>query len=136
MNETNDTKIAESVSEKIGYDFIRNFLVKPLDPIMIKKEFETPVPSTKEPTKDENGIKATDFEEVKKEIKEVESDYRKGIVLKVPTEYQRQMNDEKFPATPIAVGDTIVYRARAAYGFDLLKDSQLIDSYSIVAIVK
>lgn len=131
-----NAKIAESLSEKINYEFVRNFLVKPLDPIMIKKEFETPIPSKTEPTKDENGIEATDFEEVKKEIKEVESDYRKGIVLKVPVEYTRQMNDEKFPATPIAVGDTIVYRARSAYGFDLLKDSQMIDAYSIIAIVK
>lgn len=134
--DNNNTKIAESLSEKINFKFLRHFLVKPLDPIMIEKEFETPIPANEKPVVDENGIEATDFAEVKKEVKTVESDYRKGIVLKVPVEYNRQMNDEKYPVPVINVGDTIVYKARYASGFDLLKDSQLISSFDIFAIEK
>ena len=131
---TDNTKVAESVSEHIKFETLRNFLVKPLDPVMVKKEFSTPVPNNDNPVKDDNGIEATNYDNVKTEIKEVESDYRKGIVIKVPLEYQRAMNDEKFPTTPIKVGDTIIYRDRNATWFDQLKDSQIIDSYSIFAI--
>lgn len=103
---------------------------------MVKKEFSTPNPSKKEPTVDNNGVEATDYEEVTTEIKEVESEFRKGIVIKVPVEYQRNMKDEKFPATSVHIGDTIIYRERNAQWFDLVKDSQLIDQYSIIAIEK
>lgn len=130
------TKLAESVSDKINFDTLRNFLVKPLDPVMVKKEFSTPKPADEKPVVDKNGVEATDYAEVETEVKEVESDYRRGVVLKVPMEYQRAMNDEKFPATPIKVGDIIIYRERNASWFDQLKDSQIIDSYSIFAIEK
>lgn len=133
---TDNTKVAESVSEHIKFETLRNFLVKPLDPVMVKKEFSKPVPNDKQPVKDENGIEATDYDKVETEIKEVESDYRRGIVIKVPVDYQRAMNDEKFPATPIHVGDTILYKESIAKWFDQLKDSQIIDIYSVFAIEK
>lgn len=137
MNEIVDnTKIAESVSEHINFETLRSFLVKPLDPIMVEKEFSTPKPANDVPTKDENGVEATDYAEVETEVKKVESDYRRGVVLKVPVEYQRAMNDEKFPATPINVGNIVIYRENTARWFDQLKDSQIIDSYSIFAIEK
>lgn len=128
-------KIAESVSEHIKFDTLRQFLVKPLDPVMVKKEFSKPV-TTKAPTKDENGVEATDYDKVETEVKEVESDYRKGIVIKVPLEYQKMMKDEKYPATPINVGNTVIYRAMSGMWFDHIKDSQLVDTYNIIAIEK
>lgn len=131
-----NTKIAESVSEHINFETLRNFLVKPLDPVMVKKEFSKPIPKNDNPVKDENGVEATDYDKVETEIKEVESDYRKGIVIKVPLDYQRAMADDKFPATPINVGNTIIYKDSNARWFDQLKDSQIIDSYSIFAIEK
>lgn len=129
-----NTAVAESVSEKIPYETIKQFLVKPLDPIMVKKEFSKPVEKTT--SKDENGIEATDYDEVETEVKEVESNYRKGVVIKVPLDYQKMMADEKYPATPIHVGDTVVYQANMARWFDIFKDSQLVESYSIIALVK
>ena len=33
------TKLAEDVSSKINYEFRQHFLVKPLDPVKVKKEF-------------------------------------------------------------------------------------------------
>lgn len=135
INETIDqAKIANTVAEHIKFETLRNFLVKPLDPVMVKKEFSKPVPT--ETKKDENGIEATDYEKVETEVKEVESDYRRAIVIKVPLEYQKAMNDEKFPVTPINVGDTVIYKEGTARWFDQLKDSQIIDSYSIFAIEK
>ena len=128
------TKVAESVSEHIKFETLRSFLVKPLDPVMVKKEFSKPV--EKDVTKDVNGIEATNYDSVETEVKEVESDFRKGIVIKVPLEYQKAMKDEKFPAQPIHVGDTIIYRERNASWFDQIKDSQIIDGYSIFAIEK
>jgi hypothetical protein len=126
------SQLAESVAEKIQYDFRDKFLVKPLDPIMVKKEFSKPVP-TGESTKDENGIEAVDYDKVETEVKEVESDFKKGVVLKVPFTYSERMKDEKFREMPIKVGDIIVY----SYGkwFDIMKDTELVGMYDVIAVI-
>lgn len=126
------SQLAESVAEKIQYDFRDKFLVKPLDPIMIKKEFSKPVP-TGESTKDENGIEAVDYDKVETEVKEVKSDFKKGVVLKVPFTYSERMRDEKYREMPIKVGDIIVY----AYGkwFDIMKDTELVGMYDVIAVM-
>ena len=108
------SELASSVAEKIPYEYTDSFLVKLLDPIKVKKEFKVPVPKDEKPKKDENGIEAVDFEETRTEIKEVDSDYRKGVVLKVP--YIDTMHQ-------IKVGDVIVFRDATTRFFDLLKDS-------------
>ena len=66
--------LAEDVAKSIKYDFLDYFLVKPLDPVKIKKEFSKPVSNGKA-TKDAEGIEAVDFDEVETEVKEVNSDY-------------------------------------------------------------
>lgn len=126
------SQLAESVAEKIQYDFRDKFLVKPLDPIIVKKEFSKPVP-TGESTKDENGIEAVDYDKVETEVKEVESDFKKGVVLKVPFTYSERMKDEKFREMPIKVGDIIVY----SYGkwFDIMKDTELVGMYDVIAVI-
>ena len=126
------SQLAESVAEKIQYDFRDKFLVKPLDPIMVKKEFSKPVP-TGESTKDENGVEAVDYDKVETEVKEVESDFKKGVVLKVPFTYSERMKDEKFKEMPIKVGDIIVY----SYGkwFDIMKDTELVGMYDVIAVI-
>lgn len=126
------SQLAESVAEKIQYDFRDKFLVKPLDPIMVKKEFSKPVP-TGESTKDENGIEAVDYDKVETEVKEVESDFKKGVVLKVPFTYSERMKDEKYREMPIKVGDIIVY----SYGkwFDIMKDTELVGMYDVIAVI-
>lgn len=123
--------IAESVAKKINYNFIDTFLVKPLDPIKVNKEF-TKIPDAK-PKADENGIEAIDYDKVETEVKEVESDFRKGIVLKVPYNYNKYMEDEKSTVMPIKVGDIVVYRAKYATWFDLLRDTHLVKQFDIVA---
>lgn len=136
-NETIDQSVlAESVSEKIEYDFVDYFLVKPLDAVKVTKQFTKPV--SKNPAeKDSNGIQAIDYDTVETEVKEVDSDFRKGIVLKVPYTYTSQLSDNKERHLPeIHVGNVVVFKDTAGTNFDLLKDSKLIRYYDIVAIVK
>ena len=115
----NQKPLAEDVSNKIKYEFFDSFLVKPLTPV-----------------KDKNGIEATDYDKVKKEVKEVDSDYLTGIVLKVPYRYTKWMGNEKsYDLPPIHVGDTIFYKARHFEYFDLVKDSHLVRQFDIIGKV-
>lgn len=126
------SQLAKDLSDKIEYDFNREFLVKPLEPVMVKKEFSKPVAESEKPTKDENGIEAVDYKDVETEVKEVESDFKRGVVLKIPHEYKQQLEGDKYIPMDIKVGNVIVYR----YGkwFDLLKDTQLVSTYDVVAV--
>lgn len=129
------TQLAEDLSSKIKYDFRQHFLVKPLDPIKVKKQFSEPVAKGNKPTTDKDGIEAVDYDEVKTEIKEVDSDYTRAIVLKLPYEYTHPMASTNIQQMPINVGDVIVYRPmRGPMYFDLLKDSQLVSLYDIIAV--
>lgn len=122
--------LAEDVASKIPYSFRDFFLVKPLDPVKVKKEFNTPV-AKGEPKADENGIEAQDFDEVKTEVKEVDSDYRRGIVLKRPEYYQPQKDSNE---QEIKIGDVVLFKDTAGSFFDLVKDSKLIRMYDIIAV--
>ena len=124
--------LAEDVSNQIKYSFLEYFLVKPLDPIKVTKEFSKPVP-TGTPAKDENGIEALDFDSVETEVKEVDSDYRRGIVLKRPLYYENSKDD--LGVAEIKIGDTVIFRETAGLRFDLLKDSRLLRSYDILGKV-
>lgn len=123
--------LAQSVSDQIHLEFKRDFLVKPLDPIKVSKEFSKPVPNG-EATTDTNDITAVDYDKVETEVKEVDSDYREGVVLKIPFEYSAMKENDTFPSMKIEVGDVIVFRARALSYFDLIKDTVLVSSYDIV----
>lgn len=110
------------------------FLVKPLEPVKVKKKISEPVVKDTKPKKDKDGIEAVDYDDVKTEIKEVDSDFSRAVVLKLPYEYTHPYVDEKIQQMPIKVGDIVIYRsARGAMYFDLLKDSQLVSLYDIVA---
>lgn len=111
------------------------FLVKPLEPVKVKKKISEPVAKDTKPKKDKDGIEAVDYDEVKTEIKEVDSDFSRAVVLKLPYEYTHPYNDDKIQQMPIKVGDIVIYRTSrlGATYFDLLKDSQLVPLYDIVA---
>lgn len=126
--------LAKDISSKINYEFRSTFLVKPLDPIKVKKEFSKPV-ATDTAKKDDNDIEAVDYDKVETEVKEVDSDYRTGIVLKVPYDYTNRMSNKDYPEMPISIGDTIVFRDTKGGWFDLLKDTQLIECYAVIAKV-
>lgn len=130
MNEDklmNQSQLAESVAEKIPYTFHDCFLVKPLDKIMVKKEV-TELPNNK-PVKDKDGIEAVEGTP-KTEVKEVESDYQQGVVIKIPSTYKEI--DNKLMS--VKIGDIILYKPTRTMPFDLLKDSRLIRYFDIVAV--
>lgn len=130
MNEDklmNQSQLAESVAEKIPYTFHDCFLVKPLDKIMVKKEV-TELPNNK-PVKDKDGIEAVEGTP-KTEVKEVESDYQQGVVIKIPSTYKE--TDNKLMS--VKIGDIILYKPTRTMSFDLLKDSRLIRYFDIVAV--
>lgn len=126
--------VAESVSNKIKYEFSDYFLVKPLDPIKVKKEF-TKLPEDKKPVKDKNGVEAVNVEssEIETEVKEVDSDYRKAVVLKTPFYYEKTLMENP-NMMKIKVGDVILYKENRSMWFDLIKDSQLVKIYEIIAV--
>ena len=112
--------LLEEVIAGIGYNPITCFLVKPLDTIMVSKDITTMQPTG---IKDENGVEEFNTET---ETKEVESNFRVGIILKVPTGVKL---DISYP-----IGSKIVYNKKFAIDFDLFKDSQLIKPFDIVAV--
>lgn len=126
--------VAESVGNKIKYSFSDYFLVKPLDPIKVKKEF-TKLPDNKKPVKDKNGVEAVNVEssEIETEVKEVDSDYRKAVVLKTPFYYEKTLMENP-NMMKIKVGDVILYKENRSMWFDLIKDSQLVKIYEITAV--
>ena len=131
-NTIDQSLLAEDVSSKIKYNFFDFFLIKPLDPIKVTKEFSKPV-TTGAPTTDENGIEAQDYDKVETEVKEVNSDYRRGIVLKRPVYYEAT---EYEGSRYIEIGSTVIFRDAAGMNFDLIKDSKLLRQYDILGIEK
>ena len=123
--------LAEDVANKIKYEFRDFFLIKPLDPVKVKKEFSTPVAKTETAVKDDNDIEAQDYDEVKTEVKEVDSDYRRGIVLKAPVWYPA---DEMKENEIINIGDVVLFKDTTGSFFDLVKDSKIIRLYDIIAV--
>lgn len=128
------SQLAKGVAEQIRYDFYDYFLVKPLDPIKVKKEVSKPV-ATGDPKKDEDGIEAQDFDKVETEVVEVNSDYRKGVVIKRPLLYDNEETKDK-AVVKAEVGDIVLFRDAAGLRFDLVKDSRLLRMYDILGIEK
>ena len=123
--------LAEDVASKIPYEFRDFFLVKPLDPVKVKKEFSTPVVKDNAATSVKDGIEAQDYDEVKTEVKEVDSDYHRGIVLKSPVWYPtEEMKENEI----IKTGNVVLFKDTAGMFFDLVKDSKIIRLYDIVAV--
>jgi len=115
-----EDKILETVIDKLEYTFTKDILVKPLDPIMVTKEYVEQIPTGET---DEEGFNKY---ETKTHTKEVESDFAKGIVLAIPTDTE----------CSFTIGQVIVYAKKFAKDFDLFKNSQLVKPYDAIAIVK
>ena len=135
LNLEDTKKLAQSIEKGIKYEFAKEFLVKPLPKKKIKKSFTVPVKSEAQQGKDQNGIDAVDYDTAE-EIKEVDSVFSEGVILKLPTSYVSQKNNDKYGDNlpDIEVGDVVVYRY--ANYFDLFKDTQLVSMYDVVAVEK
>lgn len=113
-----EDKVLETVIEGMEYIPLKDALIKPLPPIKITKEVSEAVGTGE---KDVDGYEKF---ETKTETKEVESEWRTGIILVLPLEVKE---------TSFSVGDTVVYNKKFAKEFDLFKDSVLVKVYDIVA---
>lgn len=129
-----DHKLAEDVANHIKIETTRDFLIKPLPKTMVKKEFEVPIPKDPSKKKDDNGVEAVDFEETKKEIKEVPSRYRRGIILKIPYEYRNIVHRDGYMPMEFKVGDVVIYDDSYRTDFDHVKDTKFVKLYDIVGI--
>ena len=115
----NEDKVLETVLEKLNYTFLKDALVKPLDPIMVTKEITEQIPTGE---KDEEGYNKY---ETKTETKEVESEWATGIVLALPSSYKEE---------ELTIGDKVVYNKKFAKDFDLFKNSQYLYIHDIFII--
>lgn len=118
-------EILQTVLDKLTYIPTKDMIVKPLEDEYVEKEIIKPVYTGK---KDENGYEITDSETT---TEKVLTTFRKGIVLKLPTGYQWQ-DENNHPE----VGDVVAYPRKQATDFDLFKDSQLVNPYNVVAFIK
>lgn len=114
-------KVLETVVNGIKYAPLRDMIVKPLPAIKVKKEISEQIPNGK---KDKEGFNLYD---VKTSTKTIDSEWREGIVLVLPTDV---------PELLFEPGDKIVYHSRSAKEFDLFKDSVLVKTYDVIAKVK
>ena len=89
-------KVLDDVINKIEYTMTKDILVKPLDTPKVMKHIVEQVPTDKI----DEETKATIYE-TKESDKEVDSAFRKGIVLRLPS----NMPDN----SPIEVGDIVVF---------------------------
>lgn len=125
MAEDKDKILLNQVIDKVEYTFTRDILVKPLPEEFIEKEVSEPVATGK---KDKDGI---DQYETKTEVKKVPTNFKKGIVLAIPTGYEWQDKDNH-----PEVGDLVAYPGKVTASFDLFKDSQLVNPYNVVAFIR
>ena len=111
------------VAVATGHIPLKDVLVKPLPPIKLTKEVTEAVGTGE---KDVDGYEKFD---TKTETKEVESEWREGIVLALPNSEQTREACEK----DFKVGDTVVYNKKFVKEFDLFKDAILVKPYDIIA---
>lgn len=124
-----DEKLLNIIKEKINFKLRDRILVKPLAPIMLDMEIEKPIYKLDEDGKemvDENGFKI--YEDTEKVVENVQSQYSKGIIIKLPD----NIDTEAFLG--IKEGDTILYPTGSTINFDLIKDSVFLLPFNIVAL--
>lgn len=126
IRQEQDKELLDFVTSKLEYNFIKDMLVKPLEDIKVIKEITEMVPK-------EDGEMSGGFPvmEPKTETKEVESFFKTGIVLAIPSNYAWAD-----PNNHPEVGDIVAYARKGIIDFDLFKDSQVVNPYNVVAFIK
>lgn len=121
-----DKELLQVVVSKLEYQPLRDLLVKPLDEVIVTKEINETVETGE--IDEATGMPILD---VKTSTEEVPANFRKAIILAVPSNHQ-------WPdaANHPEVGDTIAYVKKHAIDFDLFKTSQLVSPFNVVAFIK
>lgn len=117
-----DEALLNIVLDKLDYEMVKDILVKPLEVIKVKRMTNVPVGTGE---MDEEGV---EIMEMKQEEIEVDSSFRSGIILSLPT-------GATYDST-LKVGMKIVYPHKYSIDFDIFKDSVLVKPYDVVAKIK
>ncbi len=120
IENVSDEVLLSVVLEGLSYKMVKDILIKPLEAIKIKKVINVPVGTGE---KDEDG---TELMEMKQEETDVDSVFRSGIILSLPS---GAAFDEA-----LKVGMKVVYPHKYSIDFDLFKDSVLVKPYDVIAI--
>ena len=127
IENVDDRVLAESISEQINLKFQRSILVKQLDIKKVKRIVKEPV-KTEEKDEDGNDV----YEHVDSEV-EVDSIYREGIILKLPSSITNLTDEARITANlDYAIGDRVIYRNMRASDFDYIPNAALIDAFDII----
>lgn len=121
IENVSDEVLLKVVLDGLNYSMTKDILVKPLEPIKIKRVINVPVETDEV---DEDGTKLMAMEQKETEI---DSSFRSGIVLALPSGAAYD--------GALTVGMKIVYPHKYSIDFDLFKDSVLVKPYDVVAIV-
>jgi hypothetical protein len=113
--------LANVVADRLPYEFAKAYLVKQMEPIMVKRIMKVPTPiEGQEIPADE----VPEMEMIEQEM-EVESVFRSGYIVKVPESVKAL--DHKY-----AIGDKVIYRSMRATEFDLVPGSAMIDPFDVI----
>lgn len=127
IENVDDKLLAESVSNGIKLEFSSYILVKQLPVLKVKRIVKEPV-STGEKDVDGNDIS----EMVEKEI-DVDSLWREGIVIKLPSNITSLSEEDRVKAGLLyEIGDKVMYRNMRATDFDYIPSAALIEPFNVV----
>lgn len=117
----NQDEVLNDINERAGHKMTKDILVKPL-PVekVMKKIIEQKPTGEKDPS---TGMPL--LGEPVETIQEVDSSFRKGIVLQIPANYTENV---------IKVGDIVAFPYKFSIDFDLFKDSMLVKPYDVISI--
>lgn len=119
VENVSNESLLKVVTDKLNYSMIKDILVKPLDPIKVKRTINVPV-ETEELDEDGKKVMSMEMQEV-----DVDSSFREGIVLALPVQYDG----------PVTIGAKIAYPHKYSIDFDLFMNSVLVKPFDVIAIV-
>lgn len=121
MDKVNQKEVLNVVLNELNYSMVKDILVKPLPVKKVMKNIVEQIP-TNEVDEDTKAFKY----ETKEYTKEVDSVFREGVVLALPSNYEG----------PVRVGDKIVFPYKFSIDFDLYRDSMLVKPFDVIGILK
>jgi len=127
VENVDNSTLANIVAEKVGYEFARHILIKPLDVQKVYKTLTVP---------EDSGEKSEDGEPIMQmTIKEIETEsiLRTGVVISTPS--TMKANENKIAGLEIKTGDVIVFPKTRMMDFDLFKDTALVEPFDVIGIV-
>lgn len=107
--------------KEIAYQFVKEFLVEPMDDIMVKKEITEPVFNEDKDQDDKFRAYETETKEV-----EVPSSFRRAKLIALPFDYDGSLK----------IGDSVIYPRKYAIDFDIIPNTQLVKPYDVIAFEK